>query len=212
MLSGFKRNRTDCPICPAGCVSVEITVLTTPSLNPYIPPTQRLQAVTKTRKTGQTPPSHTQDPHAGLCLFWVRSCLWWWSYKRGVQKRARGTWCFQRVKEALLNFPALKGLLSSLLTTANERVKCWNSGICPGLRSVSHNEYSVQTVFDITVLSHTPGLTRVDNLLTEKHSSSSKARGMLSKIPHLVHHVNMKSNLLHVEELFREADWIIMHS
>lgn len=203
---------TGCPICPARCVYVETTVLTTPSLNPYIPPAQSLWVVTKTRKTEQTPPSHTQDPHAGLCLFWVRSCLWWWSYKRGVQRGAGGTWCFQRVKEALLNFPALKSLVSSPLTTINECMKCWDSEICPGLHRASHNEYPVQTVFDITVLNHTPGLTRVDNLLKEKHFSSNKAHGMLSKIPNLVHHVNMKSNLLHVEELFREADWIIMHS
>jgi len=86
-------------------------------------------------------------------------------------------------------------------------MKRQNSGICPSLLSVSHNEYPVQTVFDVTVLNDTPGLlTQVDNLLKEKHFSSNQAHGTLNKIPNVVHHVNIKSDLLHVEQLFRAAD------
>lgn len=82
-------------------------------------------------------------------------------------------------------------------------MKCRNLGICPSLRNVSRNEYPVQMVFDITVLNYTPGLlTQVDNLLKKTHFSSNQAHGMLNKIPNLVHHVNIKSNLLHVEQLF----------
>lgn len=58
-------------------------------------------------------------------------------------------------------------------------------------------------MFDITVLTYTPGLlTQVDNLLKEKHFSSNQAHGMLNETPNLVHHVNIKSHLLHVEQLF----------
>lgn len=83
----------------------------------------------------------------------------------------------------------------------------------PVLHSASPNEYSVQMAMDVTVLNYTPGLpTQVDNLLKEKYFSSNKAHGMCNKTPNLVHHVSIKSNLLHVEQLFWEADWIIMHS
>lgn len=71
----------------------------------------------------------------------------------------------------------------------------------------SYNEYPVQTVFDITVLNYTPSLlSQVNNLLKENDFSLNKAHSLLNKIPNLVHHVNIKSNLLHVEQLFRETD------
>lgn len=143
---------------------------------------------------------------------------WWWSQKRGVRMGREGLHASSMWKKYQLYFWLWRSrhayiLPTNKLMTLNECTKCQNSGMCPSLCCVSNNEHPVQTVFDVTALTPTPGLlTQVDNLLKGKHFSSNQAHGMLNEIPNLVHHVTIKSNLLHVEQLFWGADWIIMHS